>query len=287
MFNLTDKCCSDDFESNGTGCCRSKGSFVIVAAFMLALALFGGAYVLSNAKGQTISVSENPAQKVITVSGSASKMVAPDIMMLQLRVQTDAQDARKAQQDNAVVSNQLLARLRALGIKESDIQTTQYSVDPIYDNQPTCKPAASAIEDCIWKNVITGYRTTHNFIVKTENLDKGGEIIDGVSSISANQTFVDSISFGLKDATIASLKAKLLTNASIEAKVHAQKIADGLGVRLGQVFSASEGYTSTPTPYYRDNYLTAAAEGSAPATKIAPGQLEISASMSLSYEIAQ
>jgi len=269
---------------------------IIPAAFLIMLGMIGGAYLLSQANfapnvnvnsGPTspnIYVSSIPPDHAISTSATVTQQVAPDLLVIQVSVKTEGTNAKKSQQDNAVVSADLLSKLKALGLKDEDIQTSSYSVDPIYNSTYVCDKVSNA---CSYNSVVTGYRTTNSLALSVKDLTKGGDIIDAASTAGTNQTFVDSVYFTLQDATQAAVSKALLKNASAEAKSEAQNIASGLGVSLGKVLSASQSSVYYQLPM---NYRSLAMEagGAAPApTQLSPGQVEVSATVSTSFEVSQ
>ncbi|MFN7990802.1 MAG: SIMPL domain-containing protein [Candidatus Micrarchaeia archaeon] len=273
---------------------QGKGMMLVIAALLLAVGMLGSAYLLSkgdyapkvNVTGgpssPNVYVSSTPTDHVISVSATATKKAAPDLLNLALRVQTDSGTAKKAQQDNAAVSADLRSRLKALGIADSDIQTVSYSVDPVYDSQYICDKGGM---NCHYTSKVTGYRTTHSLNVRLTDLTKGGDVIDAAASAGTNQTFVDYVQFTLKDETKAAIEKSLLQDASAMAKSKAQSIAAGVGVSLGKILSASESF-SYPVPYYTKNYMMAAADSApVPPTQLSPGQVDVSAVVSASFEI--
>lgn len=272
-------------------CCSDSGKMVVLAAFLLALGMLGGGYMLS--KGDyspvvnvsnppsNVYVSSQPPEHTISVSGSATQRVAPDLLLVQLRVQTETANAGQAQADNARVSEQLRTALSGVGVQESELETTSYSVDPVYKSVESCDARG-----CHWDSVLTGYRATHGIMVRLTDLNKGGQVIDAAATAGTNQTFTDSVQFTLKDETRLAVQRTLLQNASVEAGAKASSIATGLGATLGKVTSASESYSYYPTPYYRSGYAMDAVAAAAPPTELSAGAVEVSASVSVQYEIS-
>ena len=275
-------------EDMDTGC----GKMMVVAAVILTVGILGGSYLLAqgdyapkvNVTGgpssPNVYVSSTPPEHAIMVSGTASKKVAPDLLNIQLRVQTEASSAKEAQDDNAAVAADLRTKIKALGIKDEDIQTTAYSVDPVYESEYVCDSGGNR---CHYDSKLVGYRATHSLNVRLTDLAKGGDVIDAAGTAGKNQTFVDYVSFGLKDETRRALEKELLEDAGAEAKGKAQGIAAGLGVSVGRVLSVSESFYY-PTPYYYKGLYAAADAAPAP-TQLSPGQVDVSATISASFEV--
>jgi len=240
-------------------CSPDCGKMAVLAAILIAVGMVGCGYFIAQgdyapdvniSNGPTnpnVYVSSTPPEHSIYTSATSSKEVAPDLLLINVRVQTEDSSAKQSQEDNADVMADLLVKLKAQGLNESDIQTTRYSVDPIYDSTYLCDKNGY---NCRYDSKLTGYRTTHSLSVRVTSLDKGGDIIDAASTAGVNQTFVDYIQFTLKDETRRSLQKSLLQEASAEAKSKAQSMATGLGVSVGKVLSVSESYSYYPTSVY-------------------------------------
>ena len=99
--------------------------------------------------------------------------------------------------------------------------------------------------------------------------------------LDAGANKVNQISFGLSDAKREQLYTDALADAAKNARVKADAIAEGLGVRITGIVSASEGYVSV-TPYYRS--LGAAESAVSYDTEISAGDVSVSASVSVVYE---
>ena len=267
---------------------------MVVAALLLAVGMMGGAFLLSQAdfapkvnvtSGATnpnVYVSSTPPDHAISVMASADRKVAPDLLEIDFRVQTQSDNAKDSQARNAVVASQLKSGVEALGINDSEITTTSYSVQPVYTSNYLCDKNNN---NCYYQSNVTGYQTVQSIAVDVYQLDQGGAIIDAASNAGNNETFVDSTSFMLKPETQAMVAKELLNEAAGDAKAKAQSIADGLGISVGKVLSASEN-TYTPTPYYNSFKDMAMPGGAVPAaTQLSPGQLDVSASVSVSYEV--
>jgi hypothetical protein len=256
----------------------------VVAVFLLALGLMGSAYVLSKGDyAPTVNVGSQPQEHAITASATSSQMVNPDLLEMQLRVQTDAKTAKQAVQNNAAVSADLRTKLEVVGLSDDEIQTASYNINEITESNYTCDKDG---RNCYYKYYVTGYRVTNVYALKVTDTTKGGAIIDAASGAGVNQTFVDYVSFTLKDETRRALEKSRLKSAAAEAKAKAQNMAEGSGAELGKLLSLSEAYN-----YYaksdRPSYALSEAVGSAaPMTDLAPGQVEVSVSVTASYEIS-
>jgi uncharacterized protein YggE len=280
-------------ESEQGACCPPRRGMIVAAALFIMVGMLGGAYLLSQGNyapnvnvnsGPTnpnVYVSSIPPDHAVSVSSTAVQHVAPDLLLVDLSVRTEALTAKSSQSENAVVVADLLPKLKALGLTDADIQTTSYSVDPVYNSTYVCDKVSNY---CHYDSVITGYTTAQELLLNVKQLDKGGDVIDAASTAGENQTFVNSVSFTLQDETRAALEKSLLKNASTEAKAKAQNIAAGLGVSVGKVLSASESYSYYPQ--YSNYKMMEAGAASAPVpTQLSSGQVDVSVTVSASFEM--
>lgn len=263
----------------------------LVFAVIVGVALIGAAYFLATSMPQPVfNVEENPnvyvssipPEHTIDVSATATDYVDPDMLVLSFTVENEAEDATESQEQTASEINEVITALKGYGIKDEDIKTTRYSVDVVQESHYICENETSKT-DCHYEYVITGYETTHSIKVNVYNLDQGGELVDSAVDAGAE---VDYISFTLKPETRDEVNNELLEEASANAKTKAESIAQGLGATVGGAFSASSGYDYYPT--YRTSYDAVYAEaGSAPApsTDLSGGQIEVTTTVSASFEI--
>lgn len=272
----------------------AKDEMIMIAAVLIAVGMVLGSYMISQGDYApkvdisdimpNVYVSSQAPDHAISATGEASTEVTPDELVIGLHVETQSTSAKESQEDNADVMADLRSRLTALGIKDNQIKSSGYSVDPVYDSEYVCEKTGYP---CHYDSKLLGYKTMHILTLKLSDLDKGGEIIDAASKAGENQTFMDYISFTLKDETRESLEKTLLEEASGEAKQRAESIASGLGASLGKPLSARESYSYTP--YYYDNvrmYAGAESSVSAMPTVVSPGEVEVSIAVDVSYEIS-
>jgi uncharacterized protein YggE len=212
---------------------------------------------------------EEQPKYLLNVNGEAKLSADPEKVEVYLGAETDASTAKQSQQNNAEIMQAIRDALKSIGINSKDIETTQYSLTVVqhWDEDTD-------------KYIITGYRTTHIIKIKSSDINKAGDIID--KSVQSGANKVNNVVFSLTDEKIKQMKLEALKKAGLNAKEKADAIANSLGVTIKRVYQASEGYVYYQ-PYYAQKGVGMVAE--AP-TEISPGQIEISASLSVSYELA-
>lgn len=232
---------------------------VPVAIVIVAIAVFASS-----------SASEASA-KVITTTGSSEMKVAPDEMTISFAIESEAATAKESQQENTAASNLVMAFLVDV-LPLGDFQTTQLTVYPVTEYDPRTGEVTQI-----------GYKTTHVITVKTSQIEDAGKIIDGVIDSGANR--VDQISFYLSDEKEREIRAQILDDAAVQAKGKAESMASGLGARIVGLRSASES-SFYVTPFYARSEAVMAKDVLGGSTQLAQGEVEVSASVSASFEIA-
>ena len=193
--------------------------------------------------------------------------VKPDQLRLTVSVVTLGDTASSAADANATLTSTVISKLKELLGANPDLQTVSYSVTPNYKyptggGQPT----------------ITGFTASNSIQATSADLTIGGRLID--AAVTAGATNVQGLQFGLKDNTSAVVQALRL--ATLNARAHADAIANGLGLRVGAIQVASEGSTTIPSPVAVDRLAAAA-----PTTPIETGTVQVTATVTIEAELAQ
>jgi uncharacterized protein YggE len=203
----------------------------------------------------------------VRTSGEATVTVKPDRAQIDVGVVTQADTSQAAVQQNAQKLEATLTRLRQLLGAGADIKTISYSVTPNYrypqgGGEPT----------------ITGYTATNIVRVTLDDLTKVGSVIDNAVLGGSNR--IQNLRFMLKDEE--PVKAQALREAAVRARASANALADALGLRVVRVLSVAEG--GSPVVPMRE---VAFARADAASTPIEPGTIEVTATVSLTIEVAQ
>lgn len=203
---------------------------------------------------------EPKSAKTIVVSGSGSVFSKPDLAYVTIAVQTQSKDAQSAQQDNARKMTSTIDTLESNGISENDIRTVGYRLDPLMDYES--KPP-----------VIVGYLSVNTVQVTIRDLNNVGKIID--VAVSAGTNVVQNIQFAISKDRLSGLRNEAIAAAIQDARKKAEATSKSLGVELigPTEVSITPGYEPGPILYKAENVQT----------PITPGELEISATVQVSY----
>ena len=209
-------------------------------------------------------------ESVLRVRGSAEVRVAPDLAVVRLGIAEEARTAREAQSAVNNVGRAILNAVRGVGIEERNVQTVRLVLSPVYAPRgpgDTEEPR------------IVGYRASNTLSVRVEDLGLVGQVIDVALDAGANQ--MEGVSFGLEDDQ--AIRQQALRQAIAEARGKADAMADALGVELAAIISVVEDNVFVRQPVM-ETALVMARQGEAP-TSVSPGEVSVSASVSIEYRI--
>jgi uncharacterized protein YggE len=209
---------------------------------------------------------------VIMTSATGEVTATPDRGELSFSVQSENRDVQVAQGENAVIMNRSINALLAAGIPKEDIKTTGYSIYPVYENSGG-----------IFTNNIKLYRVTNTLLVTVLDLNRTGEVIDIAVANGVNQ--VNSISFLLSEDQEQAVRTLALQEAVARARMDADAVAQATGTTITGIKEISTGGNVRPIMYNDLSSAKMAGEGMAVPTPIQPGEIQVTASISITYLI--
>ena len=233
--------------------------------FVIAVLVF--ATLLSACGSATVTASQ-PAVRTINVNGTGSVNMTPDIAYIYLGVHTEDASASQAVSTNNIQTQKVIDALKKLNVAEKDIRTTNFSIYPSQNFDPSGKP------------LDTKYMVDNTVYVTIRDLTKLGNLLDSVLSAGVNT--VNSIQFYVADNTAALKQAR--DQAVKSAQTQAQELADVAGVKLGEVQTISF-FDSIPTPMLDSGKGGGGGMAAAASVPIQPGQLTLTATVSMTYSI--
>ncbi len=204
----------------------------------------------------------------ITVVGSGQAAAKPDLAQIQVGVVTQAATASAALRDNSELMDKLLTTLKARGIEERDVQTSNFSVAPQYrpNPQPQQRPE------------IVGFQASNEVRIRVRKLDLLGALLDELGKAGANQ--MHGISFSVAEPSRILDRAR--EEAMRDARRKAELYAGAAGVKVGRVLLIQEQTPMLPGPRgFAPGGLTAMAQ----AVPVATGEQEFHVSITVTYAI--
>ena len=232
---------------------------IIIAILAIGILVLSGYFVYS---------SRAQVDSTMDISGTASMMVGPDKIEVYMTVETQNESANVSQQKNAELVQAVKSALADLGFRANDTETVSYYLTPVYEY------------DRDGTATFVGYKTEHSIKVTSLDINKVGAIVDAAVGAGINR--VDNIVFGLTDSRRDQLKAQVVNSSIDDAKQKAEVQAARMGIKVVKVkhFSESSVYYA-PLMYESMKAIPSAG----PSTDISPGQIEVSASVSVTYQI--
>lgn len=244
------------------------GIGLVIVALMLAF----------NPKSNII-VDQNELQRnTISVNGASSLAVDPNKAEAYIKILTLEKTAQDSKNKNSQISKKVSDALKKEGVKDKDIETSQFSIYPKYEYEDIVE---SGIRKS--KQVLTGYEVVNVLKATTQNLENVGKLVDVAVDSGAND--IESVIFGLTKEMEKEIKQQAMIRASNDAKEKATALATNVGVSLLKPITVSE------SGFYYMPYAVRAgafdkAEASMPTqTTINPQKLDISAAVQIVYEV--
>ena len=216
-------------------------------------------------------VLSSPAgDRTIHVTGSGSVTGEPDIAALDLGVSVEKETVAEAREEAASAMTALINSLQANNVAEKDIKTENFSIYPQYDYTDDGRE-------------LRGYRVNNTIRAKVRDLATLSEVIDDAAEAGGNSIVINSIQFMIDDTAPLQTQARSLAVKDAEAK--AQTLAKASGVRLGEPVTITESTYFEGPPIAFAMAEEAFDDAARSATPIAPGELAVTVTVAVVYEI--
>ena len=162
--------------------------------------------------------------KIIKVTGRGNATVTPDLMCLNIRLESLHKEYDVTLQQSSKMTQSLREILEAAGFAKEELKTTHFDIHAVNENVQT--------EDGNWKQQLKGYQFEHSFKVEflVDNA-RLGKILYAL----ANSELCPILSIQYTVSDVESLKNKLLGQAVKDAKEKAKIIAEAAEVQLGSI----------------------------------------------------
>jgi uncharacterized protein len=235
----------------------SAGRIVVFAAFVLA--------AMASAQARAQEPYAVPQARIV-VSGEGTVQAIPDFALITVGATIQGVTAKAATDANSRTMSAVEEALRDAGIAPNDIQTAQFSVQPIYANtQPNSQPRVS------------GFAVTNQVAVTVRHIDKVGDVLDRAITAGAND--VGGVQFLHADLskTLDAARAAALADARRKAELYAH----AAGLTLGAVSWVVEDQANVPQPRFF------AARTAAAPVPIAAGEDTLSVRITAGFDVAR
>lgn len=234
--------------------------------------------VLTACASATEGATEKSTDKnLIHVSGSGTIKTTPDRCEISFSVVTKNPDVRAAQKENSRKMEAVMNVLKDSSknnLTPSDISTTSYSISEVYNPDDTLKAKFG-------ENVVI-YEVSNTITVETKKIEQVGDLID--SAVTSGSNGVSSLTFTLSKERTAVFRNQALKIAVEKAKSDAEAVTSALGKQIGSVHEITVEDSYYP-PYANNQDMRALYANGAASTPIEAGSIDVSAKVSISYEI--
>jgi hypothetical protein len=228
-----------------------------------------GAFTLGACGPATIVSNPAPPEHTLNVTGSGTVTLTPDVAYINVGVHSDMPTASEAVSANNEQTQQVIDAMKKFGVDARDIRTTNFSIYPNVQYDPQTN-----------QKVRTTYVVDNSVYVTIHQIEKLGDLLDATVTAGANS--VNSIQFDVADKTAAIKQAR--DEAVKDARTQAAELAAAAGVSLGSVRSV-DFYNSVPAPVINAYGKGGGGGGMEAAVPIQTGQLMLTVTVTMSYEI--
>ena len=225
--------------------------------------LLGVALILSGC-----GVEQAAAPRTLSVSGTGTIAVTPDVAIVRLGVESRADTSDEALSQNSAKTNAVIEALKALGVEDKSIRTESVQLNPRYEHirEPNGRSSQTLV----------GYRASNLIRVELSELSNAGSAIDAASKAGANR--IDSIGFEVSDPTAALVSAREV--AWRDALSQAEQLAGLADAKLGKVIQVST-HNSTSGPVHEMAFARAAMD----AVPVSGGQQNVTVQLAVSWSL--
>jgi uncharacterized protein YggE len=264
---------ADDEVNSGRHPSRAVTAAVVVAVALGGSAL-GVALTRSDQATRSLATCSGSTPK-LTVQGSGTAMVAPDLLTIVVNIDANAPSATMALGDDDLKVTGALAAFKSGGVAGKDIQTSGLSLQPQY-SYPKGVPT------------VTGYQVTNSVTATLRKIGSAGAVIDAVVGSAGNAVQIQSLTFSSSNPGAVEDRAR--SQAVTQAVRHAKVMALAAGRSLGPVCSLTD--QSTVPSVFGDNGalpsgLAEAAGTTSGSVPIVAGTQSETAQITLVYALEQ
>ena len=220
---------------------------------------------------QSPSLHAEALPPTLGVKGYATIRKPADELQINIGVISRGKTAESALKKNSADMRNLTESLIGAGLVHGEYKTGYFSIRPIYSERPKNAP-----QD--WEPEIIAYEVSNSLSLRTDKIKLAGPLIDAAAKSGANN--INNINFGLKDPQM--YRGDAITAATKNALADAQALSKAAGVNLVRIRTISLDDANVPPPAPRGMLFAKAMAESVP---IEAGDVEVSASVTVFYEI--
>lgn len=233
---------------------------------LLIAALMIGAALPSVAEAQQATINQSIAGTRLDVTATGEVTRVPDVAIISTGVVTKSSTAGGAISQAATRMARVRAALKAAGVEDRDIQTSNLSLNPDYrydNNQPP---------------KLVGYQASNTVTVRFRDIASSGKIIDALVAEGANQINGPTLTIDKPEAALDEARAQAIRIGRARAELYARS----MGQRVVRVVAISESGGSYPVPPMP---VMMQARAEAANSKIDPGEQKLQVNLAMTFEL--
>jgi uncharacterized protein len=199
----------------------SLSSWIVIAlALIISSALLGGA--IRGIKR---------ASDTITVTGSARRPIRSDYLVWKASVSSQKSSMQEAHRDVQRYADRVRSYLRDHHVPDSSVTFMSLETEQIPEFLPGGHPTGK----------IAAYRLVQRFEIRSANVDSIAALSRQASDLIDEGIPLETTQLEFLFTRLADLRVEMLGEATTDARVRAQKIAESSGSKIGNVRSARMG----------------------------------------------
>jgi uncharacterized protein YggE len=208
-------------------------------------------------------------ETTITLNGKGTVDHAPDIAMITVGVSVESETASAAMSQQTTKMNGVFAAVKAAGVADRDMQTSNLSLNPIYDYPPNQQPR------------MKGYNASNQITIKVRDLKNLGRTLDAVVKGGGNTIHGVSFSIDKPESYQNEARVAAIKDAAARAELYAQAV----GYKVKRIVTVSENdYFPRPVPMMARMQLQ---DQAAEATPVAAGEVSLTQTVSVTFELTK
>lgn len=239
-----------------------------------AFPIFAASAVFALAAAAHADDAARPREATITVSGNGESHATPDTAVITLAVTKQEKTARESLDANNKAMTSVLDALKADGIEPRDLQTSGFSIQPVYIYPQNSDGASQPPE-------LVGYQTTNSLTIRLRDLAKAGAVIDKSVTLGINQG--GDIRFVNEDTNKVLAEAR--ADAVKDAMEKARQLTEAAGVGIGRIIDINE--SSAPPMPVPVAMARMEKDSAGSAVPMAPGENSYNVTVTVTFEIKQ
>ena len=214
--------------------------------------------------------------KTITITGNGSLKASPDLILLQLDIETEEKDYASCLEKATEKNNKLSHSIQNIGISKKEIKTANFSINPEYESYRD--------ENDNWHERFKGYRCFQTLKISLDlNFEFLGKIINEIALSEVNPRL--GISFSMRD--VSTLKDELLLRAAASARHNAELLCQATDKKLGEIININ--FSEVTVNFVSDtsfmNREAVSMKAMAASLDITPEDIEIEENVNFTWEL--